>query len=518
MTSLCARATAAIAFVLASTTALIGPAAAQPTTCMGEAATIVGTSDPDVIVGTSGPDVIVALAGDDVIRAMEGDDIICAGPGDDTVYAFAGDDEVFGEAGDDLVFGQGGDDVLRGGSGDDDMRAGPGDDRVLGEAGNDRLLGNPGRDTLQGGPGDDKVTGGPDDDDVAGGSGSDFVRGGFGHDLVRGQGGDDLVLGSSGRDRVLGGGGDDRVVGHLGRDVVDGGPGIDLVLGGGGPDTLFGGADSDTLDGGGDIDACSGDGGFDTAVNCESGENEQPTGEPGQIEDITLVCGPTDCTVTWFLTGPVDPAANLTLGFGPCDGVCDNFAQLETAFSATTFSATASIADLFPQPPAIEHCGLSAADYVEIDGQRSGDTFASMCGAARTDGFTVTTNPIVQAFGSMAVTAPTVVDLEAVNCAGGVCDIEAEYVDNTRGETGYQVSLVAQFGDALVPLGFANSDTVIDGVGTAVPVFIPMVDLAEAEGGLLCLSVSAVNVDFGGGASSTLCRPVSGGVLGPPTV
>lgn len=106
-------------------------------TCMGRAATIVGTPGDDRLVGTDGDDVIVGLGGDDVIIGSRGDDRICAGRGDDTVYAQAGNDRVSGQGGYDLVFGGPGRDVLRGGGGPDDIYGDGGDDRAVGGRGID---------------------------------------------------------------------------------------------------------------------------------------------------------------------------------------------------------------------------------------------------------------------------------------------------------------------------------------------------------------------------------------------
>jgi Ca2+-binding RTX toxin-like protein len=65
----------------------VGPAAAAPPTCEGQAATIVGNRD-QTVTGTEGPDVIVT-AGAYRVDAGAGDDVICA-TGDRQVYVDLG--------------------------------------------------------------------------------------------------------------------------------------------------------------------------------------------------------------------------------------------------------------------------------------------------------------------------------------------------------------------------------------------------------------------------------------------
>lgn len=161
-------AAAAVSLPLTALTSASAAGAAEPPTCQGVAATIVGTNGPDELSGTSGPDVIVARGGDDVILAGGGDDIVCAGAGDDRI---------------------------RGGRGDDDLRAGTGDDDVFTER--------------------KRLDHFADD-----------------QDRVWGGGGADTVSTYSGVDRVLLGGGDDRVVATVTQvDGLDlrGGGGTDAV-------------------------------------------------------------------------------------------------------------------------------------------------------------------------------------------------------------------------------------------------------------------------------------------------
>lgn len=112
-------------------------------TCMGHAATIVGTPGDDVIVGTNKADVIVTFGGNDTILGGNGNDIICSGFGKDTIDggngkdlidAGDGDDVVMGCNAKDVIFGRGGSDELDGGASIDDLDGGDGlDTCVAGE-------------------------------------------------------------------------------------------------------------------------------------------------------------------------------------------------------------------------------------------------------------------------------------------------------------------------------------------------------------------------------------------------
>jgi hypothetical protein len=105
-------------------TTIVPATSAAPSTCRGEAATIVGTDAGEVIVGTDGADVIVALGGDDTVRSRGGADVVCAGAGEDRVHGGAGRDELEGGNADDILLGGKGQDRLRGNAGDDDLDGG----------------------------------------------------------------------------------------------------------------------------------------------------------------------------------------------------------------------------------------------------------------------------------------------------------------------------------------------------------------------------------------------------------
>jgi uncharacterized repeat protein (TIGR01451 family) len=116
--------------------------------CLGSAATILGTSAADVITGTNHRDVILAGGGSDQVTALGGADLVCAGSGFDLVKGGAKGDRVKGGANADRLRGGAGNDALRGGRGRDRLRGGLGDDLLAGGPGRDRCRGGPGVDTL----------------------------------------------------------------------------------------------------------------------------------------------------------------------------------------------------------------------------------------------------------------------------------------------------------------------------------------------------------------------------------
>ena len=177
-------------------------------TCMGLAATIVGTAGPDHIVGTAGDDVIASLGGNDTVLGLAGNDIICLGDGNDFGDGGPGRDKVWGE------------------DGDDDIRGG---------GGGDRLYGGRGEDVLRGGRGNDRLYGGRHDD---------VLKGGTGKDRLSGNGGNDVLVGGKHDDRLFGARGGDVLLGRAGDDSHDCGSGIDFANGGSGTDTATGDCES----------------------------------------------------------------------------------------------------------------------------------------------------------------------------------------------------------------------------------------------------------------------------------
>lgn len=203
---------------------------AEPITCAGHVATIVGTWKADNIVGTDGDDVIVARGGDDIISSAGGDDIICSGPGHDTVDAGSGDDIVYAGGGRDYIIGGPGNDWLIGGLGNDKLFGQGGNDKLSGLGGDDELSGHQGRDIIRGNAGHDLLFGHSGGDTLLGGNGRDVMNGGDHSDLMKGHGGADVMFGGDGDDRMFGGFGIDRMDGGRGTDFGDGMSGRDIGM------------------------------------------------------------------------------------------------------------------------------------------------------------------------------------------------------------------------------------------------------------------------------------------------
>jgi len=115
----------AIALTVTASVAQASADGAVPT-CLGEAATIVGTPNSDVLAGTRGSDVIVAQDGDDVVNGRGGNDVLCGGAGADSLVGSLGADALVGGLADDVLSGGFGDDALRAGRGTDTCLQGPG--------------------------------------------------------------------------------------------------------------------------------------------------------------------------------------------------------------------------------------------------------------------------------------------------------------------------------------------------------------------------------------------------------
>lgn len=252
---------------------LLPSSAAAASTCFGQAATIVGTSDDDVLEGTNGSDVIDGLEGNDLIDGGGGNDVLCGGEGSDGLYGNTGSDRLQGGPGDDGEFLP--------------SRSGP-----L----NARLDGGPGRDLVRGGRGNDEINGGvapltnappPDGaDDLYGDRGEDHIcdNGCFSNEIQSSDAADDHLFGGPGKDRLSSSGGDDYQAGGKGADdlgfnlfdnsnygtvLLD--IGSDIYWGEAGSDRLNGTDEvkgNDALDGGEDTDACESDA-EDTISRCE---------------------------------------------------------------------------------------------------------------------------------------------------------------------------------------------------------------------------------------------------------
>jgi Ca2+-binding RTX toxin-like protein len=258
-----------------------------PVRCLGQVATIVGTSGDDMLVGTAGPDVIAGLAGKDTIQGLGADDVLCGGPGVDNVQGGDGHDTIDGSADTDRLDGGAGQDTLtyqesphgvqvflnRGDGGDldvistfEDVVGSNFDDWLVGDAGDNRLVGLAGSDTLTGDAGNDQLldSGSTDPNErnlFFGMAGNDIYYGGQSLDIADFHAsaapsiwvnlssglafgdGDDVL---SGIDQVVGTSGNDTLIGDAGPNILDGWSGDDYLQGNSGSDWIIGREGRDT--------------------------------------------------------------------------------------------------------------------------------------------------------------------------------------------------------------------------------------------------------------------------------
>ena len=92
--------------------------------CLGQTATIVGTSSGETITGTEGDDVVHGGGGNDVIDGLGGNDRLCGVSGADKLSGGSGSDRLSGGSGGDTVTDQSGTDILQGNSNADSLDAG----------------------------------------------------------------------------------------------------------------------------------------------------------------------------------------------------------------------------------------------------------------------------------------------------------------------------------------------------------------------------------------------------------
>lgn len=277
-------------------------------TCMGYAATIVGSIGDDTIVGTKGPDVIVSLGGVDDVQSKGGADKVCSGAGDDTVQAGAGANRVDGGPGSDILLGGGAADQLAGGDGFDALLALAGNDQYIGGAGLDiaAFLASPvgvTADLASGtasGEGADTMTGiealmGSDHADHLLGNGVlNALFSGLGADVLDGRGGNDFVFLSNAPGPVEIDLGDDKYTGGgLARRIEN-------VVGSPYDDVIYGDSSYSYLDGAEGVDAVDGIDGSDTCIaetvfNCrpvvpvEAGADTPPPPDATPAARLTTV-------------------------------------------------------------------------------------------------------------------------------------------------------------------------------------------------------------------------------------
>ncbi|MGH7961679.1 MAG: choice-of-anchor Q domain-containing protein [Candidatus Binatia bacterium] len=83
----------------------LGNACDPVVSCLGKAATVVGTEGNDVIVVPLGAQVVQGLGGNDLILGVVSNEVLCGGPGNDTLSGGLGNDKLDGGSGSDLCNG-----------------------------------------------------------------------------------------------------------------------------------------------------------------------------------------------------------------------------------------------------------------------------------------------------------------------------------------------------------------------------------------------------------------------------
>jgi len=266
----------------------VDPPPAEPFSCNGLTATIVGTSGDDILQGTWQDDVIVGLGGDDTIFGQAGADTICGGDGDDIINGASQDDTIFGGAGDDVISGKSGADTIFGGPGNDTLDGDSQSDTINGDNGDDAINGGAGPDVLDGGNGVDTIDGSWADDTCTNGetylSCETTTNDENPPDPVLCLGLDATIVGTEADDTLTGTEGPDVIAGLGGNDTITGLGGDDTICGGLGDDDLVGSLGLDELDGGDGVDSCD----AELFVDCESAPG------PGQPGEVVSVVDPVD--------------------------------------------------------------------------------------------------------------------------------------------------------------------------------------------------------------------------------
>jgi Ca2+-binding RTX toxin-like protein len=319
----------AIALVLATMMvallATVPTASAAKATCLGQRATVVGTSGDDELTGTSGADVIAGRGGADVISGGGGNDLICGG---------AGNDAIFGEGGGDRVSGGDGDDQLSGGPGNDELAGGSGDDYVnyfvsQTPVAVDLAAGNAtgeGKDILKT---IENIFGSSFDDDLVGDDANNSIQPFGGNDRIAAGGGIDLIFDGVGP----------GFAGTDGDDIIDGGASLDGVSYTSSPNAVDVNLETGLAQGNGTDDVVGIEGvfgsQFDDVLQGDAGRNLF-LGQGGD-DHIDGGTGPEgDAAAYWFASGPVTGNLQTNSAGGLGEGT-DELANIEGLLGSILF-------------------------------------------------------------------------------------------------------------------------------------------------------------------------------------
>ena len=307
--------------------------ASAAATCLGQKATIVGTSGKDRLVGTKKADVIVGRGGKDTIFGKGGRDLICGDAGNDQLLGEGGNDQVYGGADKDTAsFKTASSGVVADlGTG---VATGAGTDslyeleNLTGSDHGDRLLGDDSKNSLNGLDGDDFIEGNDGDDVQKSGAGNDQISGGLGTDSHYGGPGDDVMDGGEGVDAVAFKFSDTPVDVSMSTQTATGEGSdefvnMEIAVGSAYADTLTGGDANDVFYPLGGDDVVKGMGGIDqviysqspAAVTVDLGLGTSSGGEDNDdLKTIEVVVG---SAFNDTITG--DNSANTIFGIGGDD-------------------------------------------------------------------------------------------------------------------------------------------------------------------------------------------------------
>jgi len=368
---------AAIACVVALSSAGAAEAAKCTQKGTGGVDVLKGTNKKDVLCGKGGADVLIGKGGNDVMKGGGGDDSLAGKAGDDTLAGGPGNDTLSGGKGNDKLKGQAGKDVAGFSDSPTSLQVDLGAGTATGN-GNDTLIAV---ETVIGSDSDDELVGGPGPDELSGGEGNDSIVGLGGNDVLKGQGGMDSTTYASAPGAIIA----DLRAGTVGGDGNDTLSGIEELTGTAGDDTIEGDGANNDLDGAGGRDTLSfagAPGGVvadigDGAVNGDGDDSlHNFEAVAGSAHDDRLVGGPGNDT----LSG--GPGADTLIGLGGNDLLDgqDGVDRAAYAYSTSPIDANLRTGKVVGE-------GTDTLAAVEnVTGSPQGDTFAGNAGNNGFDG------------------------------------------------------------------------------------------------------------------------------------